>query len=137
MALFSKRERIAIALISTLILSGWAIKLTVNRSREADTVRVIRNAVNLPASLSKQDTLSFDPSDLFAPLNINSAKISELELLPMIGPVKAAAIIEFRKQHGPYKGISDIMKVPGIGQATFEKIRKQITIGSDNELKER
>lgn len=57
-------------------------------------------------------------------ININTASQSEIETLPGIGPSKAQAIIENR----PYDSIEEIKKVPGIGEATFQKIKDLITV---------
>ncbi len=133
MALFTKRDRIAIACIATLVLIGWGIRLALYRSGEVDDIRIIRNAIKLPASL---DTLSVEFEDIFSPVDINNAGASELEILPMIGPVRAAAIIEYREKHGPFNKTEDVTKVPGIGPATYEKIKKQIKAGSGEGLEE-
>jgi competence protein ComEA len=57
-------------------------------------------------------------------VNINTATKEQLEALPEIGPVKAQAIIDGR----PYKTPEDIMKVKGIKEGTFNKIRDSITV---------
>ena len=57
-------------------------------------------------------------------MNINTASKEQLDALPEIGPVKAQTIIDGR----PYKKIEDIMKVKGIKQGTFDKIRDHITV---------
>jgi competence protein ComEA len=57
-------------------------------------------------------------------VNINTASKEMLEALPEIGPVKAQAIIDNR----PYKKIDDIMKVKGIKEGTFNKIKDNITV---------
>ncbi len=57
-------------------------------------------------------------------VNINSAPIDELDLLPGIGPAKAQAIIEGR----PFKTIEDIKKVRGIKEGEFAKIKDIITV---------
>jgi competence protein ComEA len=62
------------------------------------------------------------------PINLNTATQQELENLPNIGPAKAAQIIEYRQQNGPFKTISDIQNVPGIGPATFDKMKSMISV---------
>jgi len=61
-------------------------------------------------------------------ININTASLQELDTLPGIGPSKAAAIIDYRQKNGPFDTIEDIMKVSGIGQVTFEKLKSLITV---------
>jgi competence protein ComEA len=62
-------------------------------------------------------------------ININTATQTELESLPGIGPALAQQIIAYRKVHGPFATIEDIIDVPGIGPKTFEKIKDLITVG--------
>jgi competence protein ComEA len=57
-------------------------------------------------------------------VNLNTASKEEIEALPEIGPVKAQAIIDGR----PYKTPEDVMKVKGIKQKTFDKIKDSITV---------
>ncbi len=64
----------------------------------------------------------------FAAVNINSATQAQLETLDGVGPVKAQAIIDYRKKNGPFKSIEDVKKVDGVGDATFDKIKKDIAI---------
>ena len=62
--------------------------------------------------------------DHSAKVDLNTASKEELEALPGIGPVKAQAIIDNR----PYKNVNDVMKVSGIKEGTFDKIKDQITV---------
>ena len=57
-------------------------------------------------------------------VNINTATKEELEALPEVGPVKAQAIIDGR----PYKTPEDVMKIKGIKEGTFSKIKDYITV---------
>jgi competence protein ComEA len=57
-------------------------------------------------------------------VNLNTATKEQIEALPEIGPVKAQAIIDGR----PYKKPEDVMKVKGIKEGTFNKIKDSITV---------
>lgn len=59
------------------------------------------------------------------PLNLNAASTEQLQQLPRIGPVRAATIVAGR----PYKSVDDLLKIPGIGEKTLEKIRPCVTVG--------
>ncbi len=61
-------------------------------------------------------------------ININTATEAQLVKLPGIGPKKARRIVETRKRLGGFKRVEDIMKVKGIGEKTFQRIRKLITV---------
>ena len=61
-------------------------------------------------------------------VNINTADQAELEKLPGIGPAKAAAILRYRAENGPFRTLEDLMRVPGIKEGTFEKIKDHVTL---------
>jgi competence protein ComEA len=61
-------------------------------------------------------------------IDINRAEPWLLEALPGIGEVTAQAIMNYRKEHGHFRTIEDLLKVRGIGKATFEKIKDYITV---------
>ena len=64
----------------------------------------------------------------FAAVNINTATKEELDALPGIGPVKAQAIVDYRNANGPFKTPADVMKVKGIKEGEFGKIKDQISV---------
>ncbi|MDY6988238.1 MAG: helix-hairpin-helix domain-containing protein [Thermodesulfobacteriota bacterium] len=63
-----------------------------------------------------------------AKININTASMEELTQLKGVGEKYAAAIVQFRKAHGPFKQVEDMVKVPGIGSKTFEANKDKITV---------
>lgn len=57
-------------------------------------------------------------------ININSATVKELDVLPGIGPVTADKIIAGR----PYQNISELVSRKVVNSATFEKIKEKISV---------
>ena len=62
-------------------------------------------------------------------VNINSADKEALMSLPGIGESKAEAILAYRAEHGPFPSLSEILNVPGIGQAILDEISSLIVLG--------
>ena len=61
-------------------------------------------------------------------VNINTASEAELMTLPGIGQSRAKDIINYRVKNGLFESIDDIMKVSGIKEAAFEKIKDLIKV---------
>jgi competence protein ComEA len=72
----------------------------------------------------------------FAAVNINTATKEQLESLNGVGPVKAQAIIDYRTKNGPFKSLDDLKKVDGIGDATFDKIKKDVALSGQTKVAE-
>jgi len=62
-----------------------------------------------------------------APINVNTADAELLVELPGIGPSRAEAIIEEREANGPFENADDLARVSGIGTATVDRMRDQVT----------
>ena len=81
------------------------------------------------------ETETIDPSELAAdgitlfPININTADLDTLMMLPEIGEIFGQRIIDYRQEFGLFHSIEDIMEVRGIGANRFEAIRNYITVG--------
>lgn len=61
-------------------------------------------------------------------ININTANLEELTKLPGIGEATANKIISYRKETGKFKTIEDLKNVPGIGNSKFDNLKDMITI---------
>lgn len=81
--------------------------------------------------LAQQGNRQTGSSSPPAKININTASLEELQTLPRIGPAIAQRIIDYRKEHGPFKRIEDLLKVQGIGERIFEQIKDRITVGTE------
>jgi competence protein ComEA len=81
----------------------------------------------VPAKATKAVEKASTSATKLAPgqkVNINTATKEQLDVLPGIGPVKAQAIMDGR----PYKKTEDVMKVKGIKEGEFKKIKDLITV---------
>lgn len=61
-------------------------------------------------------------------VELNSADAKALESLSGIGPSMAEKILQYRQEHGRFHKIEDLMKVPGIGEKTFQQIKDKICV---------
>jgi len=68
------------------------------------------------------------PGSTGALININTADEATLESLNGVGPVLAASILQYRTEHGPFASVDQLDEVSGIGPATLEDLRSQVTV---------
>ena len=76
----------------------------------------------------KSEHLSKTQDLLKNKININTATLEDLELLPYIGPTLSRRIISYREKYGRFKTIEELKKVSGIGEKTFEKIKEYVKV---------
>jgi len=70
-------------------------------------------------------------------VNVNTASVQELQLLPRVGPALAKRIVEFREKHGPFKSPQELMRVSGIGEKSFAMLSPYVSISGTTTLKEK
>jgi competence protein ComEA len=68
------------------------------------------------------------PSAEAGPVDLNTASADELDTLPGVGPATAAAIIEHREGHGPFRSVEELLEVPGIGEAKLAQLRDLVRV---------
>lgn len=79
-------------------------------------------------------TAPAESTSLEGTVNVNTATAEELMRLPGVGPSRAEAVIATRKQK-PFEKVEDIMRVKGIGRATFRKLRAHLAVTGTTTLK--
>lgn len=83
-----------------------------------------QNQMGLESGTKESSTAGKDGQKV----NINTADKTALCTLPGIGESRAESILAYREEHGRFKRIEDIMKVNGIKEAAFEKIKQYLTV---------
>ena len=95
------------------------------RSVAAMLVALVMGSAALVSAGSKTQS---PETRLSGVVNVNTASGAELELLPGIGPSRAEAVIEYRKANGPFKNVSDLTQVSGIGEKALARIRQHCVL---------
>ncbi|BBY35032.1 membrane protein [Mycolicibacter minnesotensis] len=62
------------------------------------------------------------------PVNLNTATVEQLDALPGVGPVTAAAIVAWRDSHGKFTRVDQLGDVDGIGPARLDKLRALVRV---------
>ncbi len=70
-------------------------------------------------------------------VNVNTATVEQLQLLPRVGPALAGRIVEFREANGPFESIDELVAVRGIGEKSLEKLRPHVTVKGPTTLEEK
>jgi competence protein ComEA len=63
-----------------------------------------------------------------APLDLNSASVTQLDQLPGVGPVLAQRIVDYRTQHGSFRSTDELRQVSGIGDAKFADLKNLVRV---------
>ncbi len=70
-------------------------------------------------------------------VNINTASVEQLQLLPRVGPALAQRIVDFRTANGAFKAPEELIAVRGIGEKSFASLKPYVAVQGDTTLKEK
>lgn len=124
---FSKDDRVVAAIKASGGLTSKASAQSINQAEKMkDGQQII---VPSKKQVAKKETTDVkDSQSSSGKININTASAEELKTLSGIGESKANDIISYREEHGPFKSPEDIMKIQGIKEGIYNKIKDKITI---------
>lgn len=66
-------------------------------------------------------------------LDINAASAEDFQKLPGIGPKLAQRLVAFRRKHGPFRRVEDLMAVKGIGLKKWKALRPYLRVGGNSQ----
>lgn len=101
-----------------------AAKVTDGQQLYFPTREEAESLTNENASLLQQDGLIVQNGKI----NLNTADVAALCTLPGIGEARARDIIAYRDTNGRFAAIEDIMKVSGIKESVFQKLKDKISV---------
>ena len=61
-------------------------------------------------------------------IDINTADAEKLTDLPGVGRALAQRIVDYRKEHGPFKTVDELLNVRGIGEKSLARFRDRVTV---------
>ncbi|HSW54980.1 MAG TPA: ComEA family DNA-binding protein [Ignavibacteriaceae bacterium] len=112
--------------------SLFAYYSNINPEFDLDDPRLDSNLEIKRRVLELSDTFAYVKKDLSSltekSINLNTAGINELVKLPGIGEKTAEKIIQLRTERGKFKRLEELMDVKGIGEVKFNKIKKFLYI---------
>ena len=128
-----KKSIIIIFLVITVAFAGFVAGYYYGRHSAGGDVIIQGVPQITPTTTASTATApTSDPSPTTSAalmININTATLEQLDLLPGIGPVTAQAIIDYRTEFGPFETPEDLLNVKGIGEKKLAAILEFITTG--------
>jgi len=83
---------------------------------------------NFPAWKTELKVKETTSAELAALININTATVEELDVLPLVGPSRAYAVVNHREMFGPFQSIEELEEVDGVGRETMAAVYDFITV---------
>ena len=125
-----KNTPVSILACVCLILAAFLLGLYLGRNISGTTIQTsVLSTPSTTYSTTASQSTSSSATQTDGKININTADIFALMILPGIGETYAQRIIDYRTANGPFQDISDIKNVEGIGEKRYEGIKDLITTG--------
>ena len=127
-----KKQGIIVLLLLTFLFVGFICGFFIGRNVNHSNVELSRlpKPTTAPAPSGTQPVTLPQQimGKIMGKININTATIDQLMLLPGIGQVLAQNIIDYRNTHGNFQKTADLLLVEGIGEQRLDSIIDLITV---------
>ena len=133
MAGISRYEKAVLGLTAAFLLltGGWflagqnravSFEVTVGQSGQSGSASSVVEERDWPDSLLEGERI-----------DLNTADHYDLSRLPGIGAKRAADIVAWREEQGPFQRVEELTKVKGVGQGTLDGLKDYVTVGAPTE----
>ena len=129
---------VVLTCIFAAFMGGFHIGRKLNRSpvyiyqtlpeKKPEPEAVSEPEAEIEAEASTEEMVEETEPAVQFPLNINTATVPELDLLPGIGPALAQRIVDYRTIHGNFQAVEELVKVNGIGESRMMDLLDLITV---------
>ncbi|WP_047999980.1 helix-hairpin-helix domain-containing protein [Lactiplantibacillus herbarum] len=85
-------------------------------------------ASTAPTGVASSSTSGASSATSNEPINLNQADVATLQHLSGVGQKKAEKIVAYRQQHGDFKSVDELKKVPGFGDKTVAKYKDRLVV---------
>ncbi len=91
-------------------------------------LRALALAAMAALAFSAAPSWAADGPRLTGVVNVNTATLEELQLLPGVGESRARALMDARKQRGGFKSADELVEVRGIGETSLKRMRPFVAL---------
>ena len=118
---------VLITLLFVVFTGGYLLGISQRKSHI--TVSVSREIQEKPLKTATDEIAATEEKHTVFPVALNYADKEDLMTLPGIGDVLAQRILDYRKAHGKFSSVEELLNVEGIGQKRLEQMLNLIVIG--------
>lgn len=115
--------------VRAAVVGGRPFPRVEKRSMKRERILAAGLAFVLALTLSSGLALAAAKPAPAGKVNINTASVQQLTVLPGVGEKLAARIVEYRQKSGGFKAVQELMNVKGVGEKSFAKLQPFLTSG--------